>query len=140
MTKTTEKIKTDKTLYMIGGTLGVGKTAVSEQLRHILPASVYLDGDWCWDMFPMQVTTETRDMALDNICHILNNFLKCTVVDNIIFSWYLPQTEMIDKILSDLDYEPARIVEVILVCDRKVLKKRLERELKKGVRSDKELV
>ena len=38
-----------KTLYLIGGTMGVGKTAVSQQLKKDLPNSVFLDGDWCWD-------------------------------------------------------------------------------------------
>ena len=38
-----------KTLYMIGGTMGVGKTTVCQLLKHDLPNSVFLDGDWCWD-------------------------------------------------------------------------------------------
>lgn len=35
-----------KNLYIIGGTMGVGKTAVSQQLKSDLPNSVFLDGDW----------------------------------------------------------------------------------------------
>ncbi len=35
-----------KNLYIIGGTKGVGKTAVSQQLKSDLPNSVFLDGDW----------------------------------------------------------------------------------------------
>ncbi|MBQ4087884.1 MAG: AAA family ATPase, partial [Clostridia bacterium] len=38
-----------KTLYMIGGTMGVGKTTVCQQLKRDLQNSVFLDGDWCWD-------------------------------------------------------------------------------------------
>lgn len=38
-----------KTLYLIGGTMGVGKTTVSQQLKKDLANSVFLDGDWCWD-------------------------------------------------------------------------------------------
>ena len=34
-----------KTLYFIGGTMGVGKTSVSQQLKNELPDSVFLDGD-----------------------------------------------------------------------------------------------
>ena len=37
-----------KTIYLIGGTMGVGKTTVSQQLKKELPKSVFLDGDWCW--------------------------------------------------------------------------------------------
>ena len=39
-----------KTIYLIGGTMGVGKTTVSQQLKKELPNSVFLDGDWCWDL------------------------------------------------------------------------------------------
>lgn len=36
-----------KTLYLIGGTMGVGKTKVCQLLKDKLPNSVFLDGDWC---------------------------------------------------------------------------------------------
>ena len=48
---------------MIGGTMGVGKTTVCQQLKHDLPNSVFLDGDWCWDTNPFQVTDETKAMG-----------------------------------------------------------------------------
>lgn len=62
-----------KTLYLIGGPMGVGKTAVCRELNRMLPSSVMLDGDWCWCADPFQVTPETKRMALDNICHLLAN-------------------------------------------------------------------
>lgn len=61
-----------KNLYIVGGTMGVGKTAVCQQLKRILPNSVFLDGDWCWDADPFQVTDETKSMVTDNICYLLN--------------------------------------------------------------------
>ena len=68
-----------KRLYIIGGTMGVGKTTVGQQLKKDLPNSVFLDGDWCWDADPFQVTEETKTLVQDNICHMLNNFLQCSV-------------------------------------------------------------
>lgn len=56
-----------KTLYLIGGPMGVGKTAVGERLKQDLPNAVYLDGDWCWDASPFQVTQETKTMVIRNI-------------------------------------------------------------------------
>ena len=50
-----------KRLYMIGGPMGVGKTAACRQLQQLLDRSVFLDGDWCWDAHPFQVTEETRE-------------------------------------------------------------------------------
>ena len=52
-----------KKLYMVGGTMGAGKTAVCQQLKKQLPDSVFLDGDWCWDADPFQVTEETKRMV-----------------------------------------------------------------------------
>ena len=45
-----------KTLYLIGGTMGVGKTSACRALQQLLPNSVFLDGDWCWNIHPFQVT------------------------------------------------------------------------------------
>lgn len=36
-----------KNLYIIGGTMGVGKTTIGQKLKNKLPNSVILDGDWC---------------------------------------------------------------------------------------------
>lgn len=41
-----------KTVYLIGGTMGVGKTTVCQLMKAKLPNSVFLDGDYCWDMHP----------------------------------------------------------------------------------------
>ena len=76
-----------KTLYLIGGTMGVGKTAVCRQLKKDLPRSVFLDGDWCWDADPFIVTDETKEMVLENICFLLNQFLRCSAYRNILFCW-----------------------------------------------------
>lgn len=67
-----------KTLYLIGGTMGVGKTTVCRALKDRLENSVFLDGDWCWDAHPFQVTEETKRMVMDNICFLLNQFLRCS--------------------------------------------------------------
>ena len=56
-----------KTLYFIGGTMGVGKTTVSQALKRSLNRSVFLDGDWCWDMHPFSVTPETKRLVQENI-------------------------------------------------------------------------
>ena len=74
-----------KTLYFISGTMGVGKTAVSQQLKKDLPKSVFLDGDWCWDSDPFQVTDETKAMVTDNICYLLT-ILFIALLMKILFS------------------------------------------------------
>lgn len=92
-----------KKLYLISGTMGVGKSAVCEILNKKLPNSVYLDGDWCWNADPFVVTDETKTMVHDNIVHILNNFIKCSVYKNIIFCWVMHEQFIVDKILNSID-------------------------------------
>ncbi len=58
--------------------MGVGKTTSCRILKTKLPFSVFLDGDWCWDSHPFVVTEETKRMVVDNICYLLNNFIKCS--------------------------------------------------------------
>ena len=67
-----------KKIYLIGGAMGVGKTTVAQILKTKLSNSVFLDGDWCWDSDPFQVTEETKIMVIDNISHLLNNFIHCS--------------------------------------------------------------
>ena len=91
-----------KTLYLIGGTMGVGKSTVAQRLRDTLPAAVMLDGDWCWSASPFIVTDETRTMVLDNICHVLNNFLRCSAYENVVFCWVMHEQAIIDAIRANL--------------------------------------
>ena len=53
-----------KSLYLIGGPMGVGKTAVCQRLKKELSDSVFLDGDWCWDASLFYVTEETKEMVM----------------------------------------------------------------------------
>ena len=56
--------------------MGVGKTTVSQQLKKELPNSVFLDGDWCWDADPFQVTEETKvDTVNKNVYEIVSEIL-----------------------------------------------------------------
>lgn len=123
-----------KHLYLIGGTMGVGKTTVCQKLKRLLPNSIFLDGDWCWDADPFQVTDETKEMVLDNICHLLNNFLACSVYENVIFCWVMHQQEIIDDILERLKTEDIEIHTVSLLCDRNSLCQRLEKDIAQGIR------
>lgn len=124
-----------KRLYFIGGPMGVGKTTVSRILRDKLPDSVFLDGDWCWDMSPFQVTEETKKLVIDNICCLLGNFLRCTVFENIIFCWVLHEQRIIDEILSRLDLTGCEVKNISLVCRQDALAERLQKEIEAGKRS-----
>ena len=124
-----------KTLYLIGGTMGVGKTTVSQQLKQDLPNSVFLDGDWCWDASPFQVTEETKAMVTDNICYLLNSFLHCSAYENVIFCWVMHQQSIIDSILEKLDAKNCDMKCISLITDEINLRKRLIADMENGIRT-----
>lgn len=115
--------------------MGAGKTTVCQKLKTVLNNSVFLDGDWCWDMHPFQVNDETKEMVTGNICFLLNNFIRCSVYENIIFCWVMDRQEIIDSIVSRLDLSDCRMYSVSLVCSPGALKKRLNGDIEKGLRT-----
>ncbi len=124
-----------KKLYLIGGAMGVGKTSVGEALNKILPKSVFLDGDWCWKAEPFIVNEETKEMVLNNICYLLNNFLECSVYDNIIFCWVMHEQNIIDNIISRLHTSNVEIINISLIVGELELKNRLKKDIDSGLRS-----
>ncbi len=125
-----------KTLYLIGGTMGVGKTAVSQALKKNLKNAVYLDGDNCWDADPFQVTDETKAMVLDNICYLLNNFLRCSAYENVLFSWVMHEQNIIDRILNGLDTRGCTVKCISLMADPETIRRRLEGDILRGLRTE----
>lgn len=123
-----------KKLYLIGGTMGIGKTTTSQILKEKLSNSVFLDGDWCWDMSPFQVTDETKHMVIENICFLLNNFIKCSVYENIIFCWVMHEQNIIDEIISRLDLTNCITHSISLICSEKELANRLQIDVKNCIR------
>lgn len=124
-----------KRLIMINGTMGVGKTAASKELLALLPNCAFLDGDWCWDMNPFVVNSETKNMVVDNIVYVLNNFLKCSVYENIVFCWVMHEEYIMDQILSRLNLMDAVVHKISLVCSEQALTKRLSGDVERGIRT-----
>ena len=115
--------------------MGIGKTTVCQQLKQDLPNSVFLDGDWCWDASPFQVTDETKAMVTNNICYLLNNFLKCSAYENIIFCWVMHEQGIICSILDKLDTQNCEVQCISLAADEKTLRARLAMDVDRGIRS-----
>lgn len=124
-----------KSLYLIGGPMGVGKTACCRALRDLLPRSVFLDGDWCWDMHPFQVTEATKALVMDNIVHCLGNFLACDAFDHVIFGWVMHQQAILDTLEARLSPPPSvRMVRVSLLCAPDELRRRIAGDVAAGLR------
>ncbi len=103
-----------KTLIVLNGPMGVGKTTVGKELCRRLTPSIFLDGDWCWDLHPFSVTDATKALVMDNIRALLRRDLDCPEVDYVVFVWVLQQEETAAALLDGLD-EKARILRITLV-------------------------
>lgn len=125
-----------KTLYLIGGPMGVGKTAACTALLRRLKDSVFLDGDWCWNANPFTVTEETKAMVMDNITHLLNNFLHCSAYRHVIFCWVMHEQAIVDELLCRLDTAACHVRCISLVCSPQELEKRLRGDIEKGLRQE----
>lgn len=108
------------------------KPATEKELTN----SVFLDGDWCWDADPFQVTDETKAMVMDNICYLLNNFLHCSAYENVIFCWVMHEQSIVDEIVSKLDTEECRVIKISLIVDEANLRKRLLSDIANKIRTE----
>lgn len=123
-----------KRLILLSGPMGVGKTTVGTQLYRRLEHSVFLDGDWCWMMHPFTVTEETKAMVLDNITHLLRNFLACSQLETVIFCWVMDSQSILDSILSQLDLPDVAVRSFALTATPEALTQRVEADVARGLR------
>lgn len=105
--------------------MGIGKSTICNQLNQDLDYSVFLDGDWCWNMDPFVVNQDTKSMVLDNITHCLNNFIHTPGIENIIFCWVMHKQDIIDGIIQKLNTEDVEIHLISLICEKEELMKRM---------------
>lgn len=125
-----------KNIIFINGTMGVGKTETGRELKKLLPNCVFLDGDWCWDMSPFIVNDETKNMVLDNISYLLNNFISCSVYENVIFCWVMHEQDILHDVLSRLNKDDCILYKFSLVCSEESLISRITKDVKLGIRTN----
>lgn len=123
-----------KKLIIINGVMGVGKTTISKLLYKELENSFWLDGDNCWMMNPFIVNEENKSMVLDNITYILNNFIKNSSGQYIIFNWVIHTDEIMETILNKLILCNVDVYKISLICKKDELISRIEKDIKNGLR------
>lgn len=125
-----------KRLIFIGGPMGAGKTSVAKIIQQKLPNTVYLDGDWCWFSNPWILNDETRQMVLENIVFLLNNFIKTKSYQYIVFTWILYDKSITKEITSKLLMKDVDFYHFSLVAEEDEIVRRLKDDLASGIRTE----
>ena len=117
-----------KKVIIINGPIGVGKSTVGKLLCKKLNKSAFLDGDWCFDLHPFIADKETKEMAVDNIIHIINNYLNCSHCDYVVFNWVMDKIEVYRKITNSLQRNDTYLYEITLTCTEEALTDRWHKD------------
>lgn len=73
-------------------------------------------------------------MVMENIVFLLNNFLRCSAYDHVIFCWVLHRREILEEMLPRLATGDCQVRAVSLVCTEEALSRRLEADIRAGLR------
>lgn len=125
-----------KKLIIINGVMGVGKTTISKMLYKELENSFWLDGDNCWMMNPFIVDDENKSMVLDNISYIINNFIKNSHSQHIIFNWVIHTDEIMKDVLSKINTSNIDVYKITLTSSKETLISRIKEDIKNGLRDE----
>ena len=131
-----------KRLILIGGAMGVGKTATARALQTRLQPAAMLDGDWCWDIKPFTVDDGTKEMVQQNISFLLRQFLASPACETVIFSWVMDHREIAEELLRRVGKEALCGVEVrwfSLTCSPETLERHIRQDIKKGLRRENDI-
>lgn len=108
-------------VIVINGPMGVGKTAAGRLIAEKLPGTAFIDGDWCMDLHPFVGSRETREMAVDNILHMIGNYRKCSVCRRVVLVWLMDDAWVRRRFAEGISALQAEERNFTLLCGREEL-------------------
>jgi len=113
-------------LVLLGGPVGVGKSAAMDVLRDRMPGLGLLDADDVW-----RVSGDITDAARQQFWHanvnsVLRNYLQAGV-DTCIISWVFARSELYQPIIDGLEGYVDDMIQLYLVASPEVIKNRIRR-------------
>jgi adenylate kinase family enzyme len=123
-------------VILLNGPMGVGKTTIANYIADKYPGTAFIDGDWCMDIHPFVGNRETKEMAIDNILHMTQNYVKSPYVKRVIIPWLMDDEWVVDRLVKGIDELGAEAVNVTLICDRDELIRRWKADIDCPWRTD----
>ena len=111
-------------VIILNGPMGVGKTAVGKYIADHTPGTAFIDGDWCLDIHPFVGNRETKNMAVDNILHMIGNYKKCSECKMIVLVWLMDNDWVYEAIEDGIKKLELEIKSVTLTSDTATLTNR----------------
>ena len=110
-------------IIILNGPMGVGKTTVGKTIADRFPGTAFIDGDWCMDLHPFVGNRETKEMAIDNILHMIRNYRDCSQCEMVVLAWLMDDEWVISQLIKGVGALRMDVKTVTLVCDESQLKK-----------------
>ena len=119
-----------KTLILINGPNGVGKSTTCACLHQYLPHSSWLDSEWCRMINPFGFTPEIELLTERHISLLLRGYLECSLVEYVIFSWgfHGPRKRIFNRVLHHLQDLTFQLLPITLVCSEEENIRRMEQD------------
>ncbi|MBR3515234.1 MAG: hypothetical protein IKO10_02675 [Lachnospiraceae bacterium] len=109
-------------VLILNGPMGIGKTTVGTCIADKHPGTAFIDGDWCMDLHPFVGTKETKEMAIDNILHMIGNYSKCSACHMVVLAWLMDEDWVCEKLSTEIRNMGLEAKQVTIVCEEKQLK------------------
>lgn len=108
----------EKRLIFLCGPSGVGKTTLCRELLKRTPGSAYVDSDPLRLMNPFVLSDETAPTVQRNLSCVLINYLQCSAVDTLIFSYgfHGRRREIFEGVMEDIAGQRFRFYPFLLTC------------------------
>lgn len=117
-----------KKLLFICGPNGIGKTTICKEIIRNLPKSAYVDSDPCRFMNPFILNGETIPTIAKNISDLLTNYIDCTVIETVIFSYgfHGKRREVFDIVMKTVSEREFNFIPFLLTCSKEENIKRID--------------
>ena len=109
-------------IIILNGPMGVGKTTVGKTIADRFPGTAFIDGDWCMDLHPFVGDRETKEMAIDNILHMIRNYRDCSQCEMVVLAWLMDNEWVISQLIKGVGALRMEMKSVTLVCDESQLR------------------